>query len=121
MSGTHQDWETVVVHGAKKSAADVRKAGGTTVAVAHKDPESARLAKLDNSEEVAKPKTLDMECRVAMAPARAEKKLTQVQLNTQLSFPANTIREIEAGRLLPTPLQLTRISRALGIPMRYTK
>ena len=37
----------------------------------------------------------------------------QVDLNVQCQFPVNTIREIEAGRLVPTIQQLNPLNRVL--------
>jgi ribosome-binding protein aMBF1 (putative translation factor) len=48
-----------------------------------------------------------------MMQLRAAMKKTQVELNQLCSFPVNTIRDIEAGRLTPNPGQLIRLNAVL--------
>ena len=63
--------------------------------------------------EVPKPRVLSSESRTQMMQLRAAMKKTQVELNQLCSFPVNTIRDIEAGRLTPNPGQLIRLNAVL--------
>lgn len=112
-----QDLVPVVLHGAPGKFASKPVVGPKS------NPEAIRLAKLDNADNVVvvKPKELDSECKAAMIRARVDKKLSQKELNTKLSFPPGTINDIEAGRKAPNPAQMTAIGRELGITMRYVK
>ena len=46
-------------------------------------------------------------------------KRTQAELNTACSFPPNTIRDIEAGIITPTPVQLNVLNRVLRTTLKY--
>jgi ribosome-binding protein aMBF1 (putative translation factor) len=51
---------------------------------------------------------------------RVAKLWTQADLNKYCSFPQNTIREIESGRLAPNPHQLTVLNRILKGGIHYS-
>jgi ribosome-binding protein aMBF1 (putative translation factor) len=93
-------------------------AAAATAAGSRASGEAKHLAKLDRSE-LPPPRRLASECLQAIRQARADKKLTQAQLNTALSFPPNTIRDIEANRANPSPGQMTSLQRYLGIRLHY--
>ena len=109
-----QDWTPVVVKNTKKPAHN----GGpihppVTAAVA-----AAR--RLDGDDTHPKPtKSLSSESRQAILQGRVANKWNQTQLNTQCSFPQNTIRDIENGKLCPTPQQLNVLSRVLKVVLKY--
>jgi ribosome-binding protein aMBF1 (putative translation factor) len=107
-----QDWTPIVVRstGAAKAARHVPTA---------KPAGSATFRRLDEEELPVATKFLSSESRTEMIKARATKGMTQVQLNTACSFPLHTIRDIENGKLCPTPKQLSVLSRTLGIVMKY--
>jgi ribosome-binding protein aMBF1 (putative translation factor) len=44
---------------------------------------------------------------------------SQVQLNQDCRFPVNTMREIESGRLCPTPSQVNMLNRVLKASLKY--
>jgi len=106
----NQDWEPVTL----RSVA-ARKAAST--AAAHKHPsitqEAATARKLANADEPVKMKQLSAEGRQLLTQHRAAAKLTQIQLNQQCCFPVNTVRDIEAGKIQPTPSQLQNLNRVL--------
>jgi ribosome-binding protein aMBF1 (putative translation factor) len=107
----HQDWTPTILRNGKVMQA--RKAA-EQAAKPKLSAEAIRLAKLDNAEDgIKRSKTLSTESRQAMMRLRAEQKWTQRDLDMRCSFPANTIRELESGRLAPSSSQLNTINRVL--------
>lgn len=105
-----QDWTPVVVNkGKTRSSASDQK---------HMSPGLAAQHRLEN-DEPRKTKSLSPESRQAILQARVANKWNQSQLNTQCSFPQNTIRDIENGKLCPTPQQLSVLSRVLKVILKY--
>ena len=106
-----QDWTPVVVNKGKtrSSAASDQK---------HVSPGLAAQHRLEN-DEPRKTKSLSSESRKAILQARVANNWNQTQLNTQCSFPQNTIRDIENGKLCPTPQQLNVLSRVLKVILKY--
>lgn len=101
-----QDWNPVIVRG--KS---VPKTSGTSGP--KPSAEAIRLAKLANNEEVKKARVLSKESRLAMMQLRAAQKWTQRDLDMRCSFPANTVRDLEAGKMAPSSGQLSRLNQIL--------
>ena len=113
-----QDWANIVI-GTKTSAskANAPKVAGTnTLLKVINGAASAR--NLDAATDVGKLKELTSESRQAMMLARAANKMTQVELNQRCSFPANSIRDMEAGRLTPNQSQLSVLQRILKIQLK---
>ncbi len=108
-----QDWDPVVLRSKNPSVGASQR-----VSVPRKSTEAIRLAKLDNNDEMKKPKTLTSESRQALVAARVALKKTQAEMDAQCAFPKNTFREIEAGRLTPVGAMLNRINRDLKISLR---
>jgi ribosome-binding protein aMBF1 (putative translation factor) len=107
----NQDWETVVIKGANassKSTSSSHKPGPNYL------PGVAALRKLDDPEVSMKRKELVPASRQEMIQRRAALGLTQVQLNQRCSFPANTIRDVESGKLCPSVQQLSVLNRVLA-------
>lgn len=63
---------------------------------------------------------LSSEDRQIMIKARAEKKLTQVQLAQQLNLRPNQIQNIENGKVIEDPSIMQKINRLLGTKLRVT-
>ena len=103
-----QDWDPVVVNSAKRvvKGAGVKLPSLTAAAAAQRRVES---------QELPVRKVLSPESRTQMMQLRAAMKKTQLELNQLCGFPANTIREIEAGRLTPNPSQLIRLNNVLRV------
>ena len=101
-----QDWNTVTIRGQQqqKGVSGPKVPNLTAAAAAQRRAEAA---------EVPKPRALSSESRTQMMQLRAAMKKTQVELNQLCSFPVNTIRDIEAGRLTPNPGQLIRLNAIL--------
>lgn len=106
-----QDWEPVVIRSSGTAAG--KKLAGNKVA-----PEVAHARKLAESD-VAKPKQLAPESRQEIVAKRTAMKKSQVELNQLCTFPVNTIREIEAGRLCPSIGQLNTLNRVLKTGLKY--
>lgn len=106
-----QDWQTVVVRGKA-----VKKTHATLAPP--KSAHSALMHKLDHDEPV-KVKKLSNESRQAIIHARVGMSMNQTQLNTACSFPINSIRDIESGRVTPSPTQLNVLSRVLKLVLKY--
>jgi len=106
-----QDWEPVVVRN--------RKTPSTTDI--HKLQVSAAVAAARRLEDDApkKSKSLTNESKQGIITARVAKGWNQTQLNTQCAFPQNTIRDIENGKLTPTPQQLNVLSRVLKLVLKF--
>lgn len=109
----HQDWTPVVVR-ARRGAGTAAKAEtrpAVTAAV-------AQARRLEN-DELPKPKTLSAASRQQMIQGRVDHGMNQVQLNQTCSFPPHTIRDIEAGKLHPSPAQLNTINVVLKLALKY--
>ncbi len=100
-----QDWTTVVIKGKTSTP-------GPSKVTAKVAPEVAHMRKIADSATV-KQKSLAPESRQEMIQKRLANKWSQSDLNTQCNFPANTIREIEAGRITPSISQLNTLNRVL--------
>lgn len=108
-----QDWTPVTVKNTKKTAASGPVRPQVTAALA--------AARKLESDDMPKPaKSLSHESRQAILQGRVANKWNQTQLNIQCSFPLNTIRDIENGKLCPAPQQLNVLSRVLKVVLKYT-
>lgn len=105
-----QDWNPIRVQGTK---ATIFKSVKT--APKNTSPDVANQRRLEQQTEVQKPKTLSTETRTQMMQVRAAMKKTQVELNQLCGFPANTVRDIEAGKYTPTSSQLIRLNNVLKV------
>jgi ribosome-binding protein aMBF1 (putative translation factor) len=108
----HQDWNPTILRNGKVMAA--RKAA-EQAAKPKMSAEAIRLAKLANDEDGVpkRAKTLSAESRQAMMRLRAEQKWSQRDLDMRCSFPANTVRDLESGKVAPSTTQLNIINRVL--------
>lgn len=108
-----QDWEPVKV-GSKSLRTPVKSpahtAGTKALRAAEDDdapPKAARSLSAVSRAEIVRIRTTQ------------EPKKTQNELNTACAFPPHTIRDIEAGRLTPTPTQLNILNRVLRTNLKY--
>ncbi len=108
----HQDWSPVRIGvGASRTSTPSNR-----VAVTHATAVARRL----DDDDLPKPtKSLSSESRALIVRKRTEAEQTQTQLNTACSFPPNTIRDIESGKLCPTPTQLNVLNRVLKTQLKY--
>ncbi len=107
----HQDWNPVTLRGKNPTRATTKEVQPKSSGI------GAHLAKIER-EEIGKQKTLASESRKEMIAARLALKKTQVELDRLCAFPANTIRDLEAGKLTPTTAQLNRLNRELKLGLR---
>ena len=82
--------------------------------------EAHNIRKIEEATSPIKLKTLSMEMRQEITNRRVSKLWTQADLNKYCSFPQNTIREIESGRLAPNQHQLTVLNRILKGGIHYS-
>ena len=111
-----QDWTPVRID-KKEQAALVdangkRVKGGLRLAM-RQQAEAQHMAKLAAAEGPMRPKKLTKESIQMIVALRAAQAWDQVHLNEACQFPVNTIREVEAGRLVPTIQQLNTLNRVL--------
>ena len=105
-----QDWNSVTIRGAAPVVASAAVNGHA----AHRaTADSAASRKIADADTPLKIKTFTPASRQEIVARRAAIKKSQVELNQMCSFPPNTIREIEAGRLAPTIGQLNTLNRVL--------
>ena len=117
-----QDWASIVI-GTKTGATNTnaQKVSGTNTPLKVITSASTNSARnLDAATEVGKLKELTSESRQAMMSARAANKWTQVELNQKCAFPANSIRDMEAGRLTPNQKQVSILQRILKIQLKLS-
>ena len=115
---SHQDWAPLQI----RSAGAVRAAQAATTAAVSAARSAAAAAAAERDDGPPKPshRTLSAESRAELVRLRAsERKLSQAQLNTLCSFPPNTIRDFENGRISPTPTQLNVLNRVLHAALKY--
>lgn len=116
-----QDWTPVVVKNKRRATAAVGGAGSTATGVRTAVSAGAAAMRRVEADEIAKPtKSLSAESRAEIIRRRTENTQTQAQLNTACSFPPNTIRDIEAGKLCPTGAQLNVLNRVLKTALKYS-
>jgi len=80
---------------------------------------AVRALEAEDGAPVLPTKSLGAEGRILIVSKRVELKKTQAELNALCSFPAHTIRDIESGKLCPTPMQLNVLNRMLRITLMY--
>lgn len=103
-----QDWNPITINRTSSKHAQTARTHG------------AALIRHLETEEIPKPtKKLSSDSRNAMIRSRTGKSMTQAQVNAACALPLNTIRDIENGKLCPSPTQMNVIARLFGIIMKY--
>lgn len=105
-----QDWTPVTL---KKRVQQTNKSPQI-----QRSPQAAAINRLEK-EDIGKLRSLSIESRNEMTQKRVALGKNQVQLNMDCRFPANTIREIESGRVCPNPSQLSLLNRVLRSSIKY--
>jgi ribosome-binding protein aMBF1 (putative translation factor) len=109
-----QDWEPVIVRNrTTRAVAAAAQSGKLQVSAA------VAAARRFEDDAPKKRKVLTNESKQGIITARVAKGWNQTQLNTQCAFPQNTIRDIENGKLTPTPQQLNVLSRVLKLVLKF--
>lgn len=122
---SHQDWDHVIIKKrqvdraiARASAASSTSSTGGRVTFSSDAALQRKLAESDDIGQV-KIKTLGPETRQEIVQRRVANGWNQQQLNQQCGFPANLIRDIESGRVTPSPTQLNILNRILRASLKY--
>ena len=117
-----QDWTPVRID--KKEPTALVDANGKRVSTAKslrlamKRPEVQHMDKIAHAEGPMRPKKLTKESLQTIVAIRTSHEWDQVALNEACQFPVNTIREVEAGRLVPTIQQLNTLNRVLKVGLK---
>lgn len=111
----HQDWTTVVVRRHKGRSG----AGGSAPASPFRAAGAATLRALDHGDEPVRTRSLSSESRNDIIRLRVAQTLSQSDLNARCAFPLHTIRDIEAGKLCPSPAQLNVLNRVLKTTLKF--
>ena len=114
-----QDWTTVTLR-RRLSTKEAQSKGHTVTQ--HRDPEQqerARLAKLENIDEVSPPKKrVSPESIQALIRKRMELGLTQEKADHKCSFSRNTFKDLESHRSLPTAIQQSTLQKVFGVQLK---
>jgi ribosome-binding protein aMBF1 (putative translation factor) len=118
-----QDWDHVIIKKRQvdrqiaRNAAAANRIGAPKVTFSSDAALQRKLAESDEIGQV-KIKTLAPETRQEIVQRRVANGWNQQQLNQQCGFPANLIRDIESGRVTPSPTQLNILNRILRASLR---
>ena len=112
----HQDWDPVIIkkrNDDRKIARAAAQRGAQRAAGVHWSPEAERQHKLENADGPLKQKRLAPESKQQIVNQRVANSWSQADLNMKCSFPPNTIRDIEAGKIVPNGQMLNVLNRVL--------
>ena len=114
-----QDWTTVTLR-RRLSAKEAQSKGQmVTQSRDSEQNERARLAKLENTDEISPPKKrVSPESIQALIRKRMELGLTQEKADHKCSFPRNTFKDIESHKSLPTSTQQSVLQRVFGVQVK---
>ena len=102
-SMNHQDWTTVVVRNPAKAPRQTVERKDTA--------EARRLHKLETEDVKPIKKRLTADSRKDLVAARCAIKKSQKDIDRELGFPANTLRDFEAGTAVPSGTQIGALNR----------
>lgn len=110
-----QDWTEVRIRGKPRPTAATTGPVPKVRSVA----QAVQMRKLEQAEGPIKVKRLSSESKQMIIARRVANGWNQQQLNQQCGFPLHTIRDIENGKLTPTPGQLNVLNRVLKAGLKY--
>lgn len=111
-----QDWSPLKIQSTTATAiASAKKMSSGRMKVT---PGAAQARKIDTADAPIKLKQLATESRQEIIQKRLAMKKNQSELNTLCAFAPNTIRDIEAGKLTPSPGQLNNLNRILKASLK---
>jgi hypothetical protein len=96
----NQDWTTVTM---RKTAPKPKQQAATQAAV--------HAARMDSDDIKVRRRRLTAESRQALVAARCAEKKGQRDVDKELAFPPNTIRDFEAGTAAPSGAQISALQR----------
>ena len=113
----HQNWEPAVLRrSAPKNQNEAVARGLVTKRLRDSDaPTHQHIRALAENDDPKKPKTVLAESRTELVKARLAKKLTQ---DAACALPKHTFKGLESGQLTPSPQNLSKISREMGVNLR---
>jgi len=118
-----QNWEPTTIRRSTgvshRSSYAATGAAGKVIVERTGDLASSQAARKLEEAEVGKLRALTTESRTELIQRRVALGKNQIQLNQDCRFPVNTMREIESGRLCPTPAQLQMLNRVLKASLKY--
>ena len=106
-----QDWTHVVLKKQVKSSKPVPRF----------TPEALRLRAIEKDDpDTNRKQTREVtrESRHALVSGRIAKNLTQEQVDRVCGFPKHTTRDIEAGKFVPSGMQMTILQKHTGVILR---
>lgn len=112
-----QDWIPVIVRHKFTKKENEQKGLTTTVVKDNFKGEKQRLVKLEKDEAPVR-KRVTLVSIQELIRKRLEMKLTQDKLNTVCAFPKNIIKDIEAGKLIPSEGQKQKLQHVLSIQIK---
>jgi len=113
-----QDWELVTVKRGRYAAKAAAKTTGPSQVRVNYNSEASAARKLEATES-GKLQQLSPESRQQIISLRASNSWTQIDLNQKCSFPSNTIRDIESGKVCPSIGQLNVLNRVLKCGLKF--
>ena len=110
---SENEWTPVMIRGRRAPATAAKRPTVSAEVAAHRraDAEDLPMAK----------RVLAPESRQLIVQKRIALKWSQGELDKQCCFPQHTMREIEAGRAVPSPAQLNTLNRTLQVALKYAK
>merc|ERR1712187_1095577 len=96
----------------KKFAGGTNKSANSTCSNAKKLDENAQTFRHD---------TVSYDFKMALQQARLAKKMTQVQLASQINEKSTVINEYESGKAIPKGDVINKLNRALGVRLPKAK
>ena len=119
-----QDWTVVTVKRSSRGGGSLhhnpeKKSVMAKTIVSRVNHQQLQEATKLDATEIGKPKQLTPESRNEIIQKRLALGKTQIQLNQDCRFPANTIREFEAGRVCPNQQKLQILNRLLKVSLKY--
>ena len=117
INNDHQNWEPVIIHG-KNAGSNTN--GSKQIIPKSINPEAIKMAKLANTDDIIKLKTLSIDARQELFKGRVTKGYNQEKLAQALCIPANLYKDIENGKTIPQQNILTKINNFLGTKAKLT-
>ena len=107
---SHQDWTPILLSKPKKITNNKVKPKTIT-----------NMQKLENSEEIIKPKKIDANLKKAIQQARLSNKLSQKELASKMCVPVQTIVNYENGKAIPNNQFISKLERTLKTKLPRAK
>lgn len=107
---SHQDWTPVILSKPKKIVNNNSKPKTQT-----------NVQKLENSNEIIKPKKIDINLKRTLQQARLTNKLSQKDLAAKLNVPIQTIVNYENGKAIPNNKFISKLEKILKTKLPRAK